>query len=88
MKTHLSVRIDAQLASWLDSYRESHKLKSRSLAFENAIKALREKELYVQYGQAFDEWTANSETRPLWDKTTADGLEDEDATWRHLLDRP
>ena len=86
MKTHISIRIDEGLAAWLESYQESHKLKSRSLAFENAIKALREKVLYTQYGQAFDEWEADKDNKTIWNKTVADGLEDEDAAWRHLLD--
>ena len=88
MKTHISARVEEHLATWLDSYQAANGLKSRSSALEEAIKALREKDLYRQYGQAFDEWEADTETKTLWDKTAADGLEDESETWRYLLERP
>ena len=54
---------------------------------EAAIEALREKSLYVQYGQAFDGWVADASNR-AWETTVKDGLESEGEAWRHLLEPP
>jgi hypothetical protein len=78
MKTHLSARVDANLARYLESYQQEHDLKTRSEALEAAIKALRDKALEHEYALAMEEWDVSGEA-PLWDKTAGDGLDTDEA---------
>lgn len=78
MKMMMSVRVDEQLAGFLERYQKSHGLKSRSEALEAAIRALRDKALEQEYALAMDEWDVSGEAE-VWDTATGDGLTDE--TW-------
>jgi hypothetical protein len=77
MKVHLSARVDAELARYLECYREQHGT-TRSQALEDAIKALRDRALEHEYALAMEEWERSGESA-LWDGTAADGLEDDEA---------
>jgi Arc/MetJ-type ribon-helix-helix transcriptional regulator len=74
MKVSISARVDEALIRYLDSYRQAHAIKSRSEALEQAIKALRERELSRQYALAMAEWNASGDA-DVWDQTAGDGLE-------------
>ncbi|ADI14126.1 ribbon-helix-helix domain-containing protein [Truepera radiovictrix] len=78
MKVSISARVDEVLLRYLDSYQRAHALKSRSEVLEQAIKALRERELSGQYAQAMAEWDASGDAE-LWDQTAGDGLLTKDA---------
>jgi Arc/MetJ-type ribon-helix-helix transcriptional regulator len=74
MKMSISARVDEALVAYLDSYQKEHDVKSRSEALEQAIKALRERDLDREYALAMAEWDASSDAE-LWDQTAGDGLE-------------
>ena len=78
MKTMMSVRVDEQLAGFLERYQKSRGLKSRSEALEAAIRALRDKALEQEYALAMEEWDASDDAE-AWDASSGDGLSDE--TW-------
>ncbi len=78
MKVPISARIEVGLAEYLESYRQQCGIKSRSEALEEAIKALRDRELKQEYALAMDEWQASGE-QELWERTAADGLEHDEA---------
>jgi len=69
----LSVSIPRSLVGFVETYRKTRGLKSRSQVFEEAIKLLRNRELEAAYR------AANSEIEDVWDGTLSDGLSDE--TW-------
>lgn len=69
----LSVSIPRSLAGFVENYRKTRGLKSRSQVFEEAIKLLRTRELEAAYR------AANSEIEDVWDSAISDGLSDE--TW-------
>lgn len=73
MKVSISARVDEALIQYLDSYQQAHAIKSRSEVLEQAIKALRERELSRQYALAMAEWDASGDA-DLWDQTAGDGL--------------
>jgi Arc/MetJ-type ribon-helix-helix transcriptional regulator len=75
MKVHLSARIDADLAQYLERFREEHRLKTRSEALETAIRALRDRTLEREYAIAMDEWEASGDAA-RWERTVADGLDE------------
>ncbi len=70
----ISARVDEALVAYLDNYQKEHDVKSRSEALEQAIKALRERDLDQEYALAMSEWDASSDAE-LWDQTAGDGLE-------------
>jgi len=74
MKMSISARVDEALVEFLDSYQKEHDVKSRSEALEQAIKALRERDLDREYALAMAEWDASGDAE-LWDRTAGDGLE-------------
>lgn len=74
MKMSISARVDEALVAYLDSYQKDHDVKSRSEALEQAIKALRERDLDREYTLAMSEWDASGEGE-LWDQVAGDGLE-------------
>jgi len=78
MKTSISARVDKALVAYLDSYQKENGVKSRSEALEQAIKALRERNLGREYALAMAEWDASGEGE-LWDQVAGDGLEHKDA---------
>lgn len=67
----LSISIPASSLKFVEAYRKSHALKSRSEVIEQAIALLREKELETAYREAARE--ADS----TYDATISDGLPDE-----------
>lgn len=75
MKTAMSVRVDEQLAGFLERYQKSQGLKSRSEALEAAIRALRDRALEQEYALAMEEWEAGD--AEAWDAAAGDGLSDE-----------
>jgi predicted transcriptional regulator len=77
MKVHLSARVDAGLARYLERYREQHRT-TRSRALEDAIKALRDRTLEHEYALALDEWERSGDAA-LWDSTVGDDLEGDEA---------
>lgn len=74
MKVSISARVDQALVAYLDSYQKEHDVKNRSEALEQAIKALRERDLNREYALAMAEWDASDEAE-LWDRVAGDGLE-------------
>lgn len=76
MKISVSARLEETLVTYLDSYQQTHSVKTRSEALEQAIRALRERNLEQEYEAAIEEWDASGEAI-VWDKTAGDGLEKE-----------
>ncbi len=73
MKVHVTARLDERLASFLDAYQRDHQLGSRNEALEEAVRALRDKELQREYAAALSEWEASGDAE-AWNATAADGL--------------
>lgn len=69
----LSISIPASSLKFVEAYRKSHALKSRSEVIEQAITLLRERELETAYRESAREQTTE------YDVTSSDGLPDE--TW-------
>ena len=69
----LSISIPSSSLEFIERYRKTHALKSRSHAIEAAIGLLRERELEAAYRDASREYD------PAWEVTNSDGLPDE--TW-------
>jgi len=67
----LSISVPASSLKFIEAYRKSHALKSRSEVIERAIALLRERELEVAYREAAKEGDA------AYDVTNSDGLPDE-----------
>jgi len=67
----LSISLPPETVAFLESYRQTHAIKSRSQVVELALRKLREQELEVAYREA------SGETDPAWEQTAADGLNDE-----------
>lgn len=74
MKVSISARVDEALVAYLDNYQKEHDVKSRSEVLEQAIKALRERDLDREYALAMAEWDASGDAE-LWDQVAGDGLE-------------
>ncbi len=70
----ISVSLSSSLVEFLENYKLSHNLKSRSQVVEQAILLLRSQDLESAYQ------LANQEIDPDWENTIADGL-NEDETW-------
>ncbi len=71
--TKLSVSVDAELATFIEHYRDRHGVKSRSEVVERALELLQEADLAEQYEAAYREWTESGEAE-LWDQTVGDGI--------------
>ena len=67
----LSISLRPDSVAFIESYREAHAIKSRSQVVELALRKLREQELEAAYREA------SGETYPAWERTAADGLNDE-----------
>jgi len=72
----LSVSLPADSARFIERYRRTHALKTRSEVIARALNALRERELESAYRASARELR---EDAAAWDATAADGLTDE--TW-------
>ncbi len=70
----VSISLPAPLLEFVEHYKESHALKSRSKVIEMALERLQQESLEAAYRQA-----AAEDVDPAFDVTTADGLRDE--TW-------
>lgn len=69
----LSVSLPAGLVGFIEQYRSSHALKTRSQVISEALELLRQRELETAYREA------SLETDQDFDITLTDGLNDE--TW-------
>ncbi|MDD4964410.1 MAG: hypothetical protein PHI11_10890 [Gallionella sp.] len=69
----LSVSLSAGLVGFIEQYRTTYALKSRSQVIGAALELLRQRELETAYLAASQEVDAD------WEQTTADGLNHE--TW-------
>jgi Arc/MetJ-type ribon-helix-helix transcriptional regulator len=69
-----SVSVPSDLARFVEEYRATHNLDSRSEVIAKALERLREEELALEYRAAGEEW-AQSEDAALWDRVVGDGLE-------------
>jgi len=69
----LSVSLSEGDVSFIDAYASAHGSSSRSNVVQEALVALRDRELGAQYEDAWDEWSTDDGA--LWDTTTADGLD-------------
>ncbi|MEW6428665.1 MAG: CopG family transcriptional regulator [Thermodesulfobacteriota bacterium] len=69
----ISISLPASLLDFVERYKESHALKSRSRVIEEALERLREESLEEAYREAA------AEAEPDFDATSGDGLADE--TW-------
>ncbi len=67
----LSISIPGSSLAFIEKYRKSHSMKSRSHVIETAINVLRERELETAYRDAAREYD------PAWEVTNPDGLADE-----------
>ncbi len=67
----LSVSVPESIASFVESYKREHALKTKSEVVERALTLLREQELERAYAEAA------SEIDPGWEVTLADGLTEE-----------
>jgi Arc/MetJ-type ribon-helix-helix transcriptional regulator len=65
----LSISLPPDTVAFIEAYRVSHAIKSRSQVVELALRKLREQELEAAYREA--------ETDPAWEETAGDGLPDE-----------
>ena len=73
MKATLNVTVDRELADYLERYRSSYQLRTRSEALEDAIRALRRAELERDAILAASDPEQQSDA-DWWDFTSADGL--------------
>lgn len=69
----LSVSLPDEDLEFLDAYASAHAAPSRSAVVQEAIHALRLRELGDEYRAAWDEWSSGGDAE-LWDATTGDGL--------------
>ena len=67
----LSISLPSETVAFIETYRESHAIKSRSQVVELALRKLREQELESAYREA------SAESDPAWEQTAVDGLNDE-----------
>jgi Arc/MetJ-type ribon-helix-helix transcriptional regulator len=75
MKATLNVTVERDLAEYLERYRSTHRLKSRSDAVEAAISALRRAELERDAILAANDPEQQADA-DWWAFTAADGLRD------------
>ncbi|HEX4805252.1 MAG TPA: ribbon-helix-helix domain-containing protein [Conexibacter sp.] len=69
----LSVSLSSEDVEFLDAYAAAHESASRSAVVQEAIRALRLRDLGDAYRDALEEWES-SEDAGLWDATADDGL--------------
>lgn len=67
----VSISLPSSLLDFVEEYRIARGIRSRSQVIEQALLALRERELEVAYREA------SAEVDPAWDIVVADGLDDE-----------
>ncbi|MGH8653897.1 MAG: ribbon-helix-helix domain-containing protein [Gammaproteobacteria bacterium] len=67
----LSISLPAPLVRFVEQYRSTHRCRTRSQVFEEALELLRTRELEQAYREAEQERDA------AWEVTAADGLNDE-----------
>jgi Arc/MetJ-type ribon-helix-helix transcriptional regulator len=72
----LSVSIPDQDGAFLDEYIRREGLPGRSSAVQEAVRALRMKDLEAQYEEADREWYESGEAE-VWDVVVGDGITDE-----------
>ena len=72
----LSVSLPAELVGFVEKYRRTRGLRSRSQVFEEALKLLRSRDLESAYREASAD---DEKTNRDWESTISDGLTDE--TW-------
>jgi Arc/MetJ-type ribon-helix-helix transcriptional regulator len=70
----LSVSLSDDDVAVIDDYARETGLPSRSAVVQHAVRLLRQRGLEAEYEAAFDEWH-DSQDRPLWETTIADGLD-------------
>ena len=73
MKATLNVTVERELADYLERYRTSHQLRTRSEALEEAIRTLRRAELERDAILAASDPEQQADA-DWWDFTNADGL--------------
>lgn len=73
MKAKLKVTIESDLAAFLERYRTTHQLKTRSEAVEAAIRTLRQAELERDAREAATDPEQQADA-DWWAFTNADGL--------------
>lgn len=67
----LSISIPGAALEFVERYRKSHSIKTRSEVVQEALSLLRERELEVAYREA------NATVDLDWDRLSSDGLTDE-----------
>ncbi len=75
----LSVSLPDEDVEFLDEYARSAGIPSRSAVVQRAVGLLRAAELGPAYAEAWEEWEASPEAE-LWDRVSADGVEDSRAS--------
>ena len=73
MKSTLNVTVESDLAEFLERYRSTHQLKTRSEAVEAAIRSLRREELERDARAAANDPEQQADAN-WWAFTNADGL--------------
>ena len=73
MKSTLNVTVESDLATFLEQYRTTHQLKTRSEAVEAAIRTLRRAELERDAHEAANDPEQQADA-DWWAFTNADGL--------------
>ena len=77
-----SVSVPAELASFLEAYREEHGLSSRSEVVTKGLEALREQALAEAYRDHAVQWREDPD-RDFWDAAAVDdGLDSEESEWQ------
>jgi len=69
----MSVSVPPERAEFVDGYRARHGVRTKSEVIDRALLLLQERELEVQYGEAFREWDEAAEAR-AWDVAAGDDL--------------
>ncbi len=69
----LSVSLDPSLVQFVNQYKQSHNISTKSEVVSLAIRALRNESLQEQYMYAHEEWLASADQN-LLDATLSDGL--------------
>lgn len=69
----LSVSLPDEDVEFLDAYASTHAAPSRSAVVQEAIQALRLRDLGDAYRDAWDEWSSSGDA-DLWDATAGDGV--------------
>lgn len=77
----ISISLPAELAAFLERYREEHDLRSRSEVVVRGLEKLRDEALADAYSRHAEEWRSDPD-REFWDSAAVDdGLDSDESVW-------